>query len=323
MSRVKALTDGKYQYTIELDALDDASLQKYAGEAGADYSRLTNTDDPAAIVIDTVKYKDQETDKYVETKNVKLNKGEKLELYCQNPENDEKTELKQIKVEALTGILPMGIMSLGKSPSFHVIISKAVLQKLIEGKDESASGDLVTQVFYSSSDPMKLQENLEVIQNEVGASKLNIFNLYKNRQGEEQVLLLVSVFTYAFIILITAICIANIINTISTSIALRKREFAMLKSVGITPNGFNKMLNYESIFYGIKSIMYGLPISIGVMYLMHRVLRSVFEFPFTVPIKDVIIVVASVFVIVGTAMLYSSTKVRKENIIDALKQEIV
>jgi len=136
-------------------------------------------------------------------------------------------------------------------------------------------------------------------------------------------MLLINVFTYAFLILITAICIANIINTISTSIALRKREFAMLKSVGITPKSFNRMLNYESIFYGLKALLYGLPISITIMYLIYRVLMDNFEFAFTLPIINIGIVVISVFLIVGIAMLYSSHKIRRENIIDALRQEII
>ena len=85
---------------------------------------------------------------------------------------------------------------------------------------------------------------------------------------------LISVLTYGFIVLITLISIANIFNTISTSISLRKREFAMLKSVGMTPKGFNKMINYESIFYGIKSLLYGLPISIGATYLIYKALKT-------------------------------------------------
>lgn len=136
-------------------------------------------------------------------------------------------------------------------------------------------------------------------------------------------MLLISVFTYAFLALITAICIANIINTISTSITLRKREFAMLKSVGITPGSFNRMLNYESIFYGIKALIYGIPISIAVMYLVYRSLMENFDFAFSLPLTSIGIVIVSVFLIVGSAMLYSSSKVRKENIIDALRQEII
>ena len=134
-------------------------------------------------------------------------------------------------------------------------------------------------------------------------------------------ILLMSVFTYGFIVLITAISIANIFNTISTSISLRKREFAMLKSVGMTPQGFSRMINYESIFYGIKSLLYGLPISIFVMYLIHRSLMNSFSYSFDLPWISISYVIAAVFIIVGSAILYSSAKVKKENIIDALKQE--
>jgi putative ABC transport system permease protein len=214
-------------------------------------------------------------------------------------------------------------MPLGNIAGFHVIISEAAYHKMIKGNEEDVNKGLNTQVFFKSDNPMRLQENIEAIQNSVGISKLSAYNYYSYHRNEDQMILLISVFTYAFIILITAICVANIINTISTSIALRKREFAMLKSVGITPKGFNKMLNYESIFYGLKSLLYGLPISIGVMYLIHGVLYRVFEYPFTIPLSNLIIVIVSVFIIVGTAMLYSSSKVRKDNIIDALKQEII
>jgi putative ABC transport system permease protein len=135
--------------------------------------------------------------------------------------------------------------------------------------------------------------------------------------------MLMSVFSYGFIVLISAISIANIFNTISTSISLRKREFAMLKSVGITPKGFTKMMHYESIFYGIKALAFGLPISFVVMLLIHRALMNKFSYGFALPWVSIVFVIAAVFVIVSSAMLYSSAKVKKENIIDALKQESI
>ena len=79
---------------------------------------------------------------------------------------------------------------------------------------------------------------------------LYAYNVYQSRKQEEQMILLMSVFSYGFIVLISVISIANIFNTISTSISLRKREFAMLKSVGMTPKGFSKMMNYESVLRG-------------------------------------------------------------------------
>ena len=98
-----------------------------------------------------------------------------------------------------------------------------------------------------------------------------LYNLYMARQQEEQMVLIMSVFTYAFIFLITSICIANIFNTISTSIALRK-GVCNAKICRNDTESFNKMINYESIFYGIKAPSYGLPISFAVMYLMHQIL---------------------------------------------------
>jgi putative ABC transport system permease protein len=95
----------------------------------------------------------------------------------------------------------------------------------------------------------------------------------------------------------------------------------MLKSVGMTPQGFSKMLNYESIFYGIKSLVYGLPVSIAVMCLIYRSLGYTFSYSFELPWTSILFVMGSVFIIVISAMLYSSSKIKQESIIDTLKQE--
>lgn len=317
------LENGKYPYQVNLCVLEGEALKKYIEEIGMDYNNFMNTKQLSAIVIDTINFKDEEKDKYVETKAVHTMLGDNLNLSFQEENKTTPTELEQpLVVAGMTDARPMGVMSLGSGANLNVIISRDTYNKLIEGSKEAVSKEINSFVYMVSDNPLQLQENIEEVQSTYSVSKLSIFNVYTYRRSEQQMLLLLSVFTNAFIILITAICIANIINTISTSIAMRKREFAMLKSVGITPKGFNKMLNYESIFYGVKALIYGLPISFAVMYLIYGVLTSNFNYQFNVPIIDIIIVVVSVFLIVGLAMLYSSSKVKKDNIIDALKQDI-
>ena len=132
---------------------------------------------------------------------------------------------------------------------------------------------------------------------------------------------LILVFVYGFIVLITCICVANIFNTISTSVALRRREFAMLKSVGMTPKGFNRMIRFESLFYGLKSLLYGLPLGFLAMYWFYNTLSGAFDVPFTISWGSVAVVVVAVFAIVSVTMLYSSAKMKKENIVDVLKEE--
>jgi putative ABC transport system permease protein len=129
------------------------------------------------------------------------------------------------------------------------------------------------------------------------------------------------VLIYGFITLITLICIANIFNTVSTNISLRRKEFAMLRSVGMTPASFRKMIRYESIFYGLKGLMYGLPLSLIMAYLLYRINRTVMDFAFTLPWKNYAVAVLMILAIVLATMLYASAKVRKENIIEALKEE--
>jgi putative ABC transport system permease protein len=305
------LENGKYSYYIDIHALDEKSLKGYTEMIGADYDQLRTSHELSGIVIDKISYQDYDARKYIETKAIQAEIGQKIELCRIDRDSSQETYLNELQVAALTDQTPMGVFPAGLG-GLTVIVSEQVL-------DELAAQGLIadTRLLLKSTDPMATQHQIE----ELSESNLNVYNVYQARQQEEQIMLLISVFTYGFIVLITAICIANIFNTISTSIALRKREFAMLKSVGMTPRGFNKMLNYESIFYGIKSLLYGLPLSVMLMYLIYRSMMYSFSYGLVLPWTSIGYVIIIVFVIVGAAMLYSSSKVKQDNIIDALKQE--
>jgi len=307
------LKNGKLPYNIEVNALNEESLRAYATAIGADYEQLVDPEQLAAIIIDTTIYEDMIVEKYVETKAIYTKVGNSLDLIYTGGLTDKWINLNQVNIAALTDQLPMGILPAGVG-SLNIIVSEQVFNQLID--DQIRSG-IQTFIYLKSTDPMNTQQQIE----EIKEGHMSVYNLYQARQQDEQMIMLMSVFTYGFIVLITLISIANIFNTISTSISLRKREFAMLKSVGMTPQGFNKMMNYESIFYGIKSLLYGLPLSIAVMYLIHKSAMYTFSYGFSLPWTDILFVIAAVFVIVGAAMLYSSSKVKRENIIDALKQE--
>lgn len=314
--------DGNYVLRASFYALTDESLQAYADEIGADYNQLTNEEQWSAILIDQLVYQDYEQGKYVETKAIHAQAGQVLPLEALLQEWEEtgdayvvqEKHLGQVEIAALTtgAELPMGIEPAGIG-DVKFIVSERMFQQLEENEWLNASN---ARLYLNSDNPLKTQQEIEELYD-----YLYVYNIYQFKQSEQQTITIISVFTYGFIILITAISIANIFNTISTSIALRKREFAMLKSIGMTPQSFNKMINYESLFYGMKSLLYGLPLSFVAMYLIHWSLMNSFSFSFVFPWQSILIVIFTVFLIVGSSMLYSSAKVKKENIIDALKQE--
>lgn len=307
------LQDGKYPYDIRIHAINDSSLQVYAKAVGADYEQLTNPDHPAAIVMDTIRYKDKNTGKYVQTKAIYTKVGQSIELSNSPKETGEKTKASRVTVAALTDQVPMGMSPIGVG-GLNIIVSERVMNRLADGEDTALAH---TFLYLKSTEPMKTEQEIEEMQ----VTRLQAYNSYQSRRSEEQQILLMSVFSYGFIILISAVSIANIVNTISTGVSLRKREFAMLKSVGMTPKGFSKMMNYESMFYGVKSLLFGLPVSFVVMYMIYRAFANKFSYGFSLPWVSIVSVIAAVFVIVGSAMLYSGAKVKKDNIIDALKQE--
>lgn len=310
------LEDGKYNYYVMLNSLDEESFNDYAKEVGVDPKIFHEEDTLKGIVIDEITYEDALSGKLIESKSILSKVGNSIDLFSYDYENMENDEAKRIlvnsvEISALTNQVPIGVQtaSLG---GVNLIVTEATFEQLVIHEESVGSS-----VFINSSDPVATQAAIE----ELKDTRISVYNVYQQRQQEEQMILLMSVFTYGFITLISFISIANIFNTISTSIALRKREFAMLRSVGMTPNGFNKMVRYESIFYGVKALLYGLPISFLVMYGIHRSVDFTFEYGFSLPWMSILFVVLVIFLIVGSAMLYSISKIKNENIIDSLKQE--
>lgn len=150
------------------------------------------------------------------------------------------------------------------------------------------------------------------------------FWIHDVREGEEAtraLLLVLNVFTFGFIVLISLIAAANVFNTISTNVALRRREFATLKSVGMGNRAFGRMMRYECLLYGAKALLWGLPVSAGISWLIWKTINDAFRGGFRLPWTAMGIAAASVFLVVFATMLYATGKIRRDNPIDALKQE--
>ena len=133
--------------------------------------------------------------------------------------------------------------------------------------------------------------------------------------------LLINLFFYGFLTLITLIGVTNIINTLDTNVKLRRREIAMLKSVGLTPGGFRRMLRYESLFYGLTALLYGLPIGIALSVFIYYQFNGVSTFAFTLPWGAILACIVGILAIVFVTMMISGAMIRNDNIVDTIKDE--
>lgn len=146
-------------------------------------------------------------------------------------------------------------------------------------------------------------------------------NILKEMKQTMNLVLVVKILFYGFITLVTLIGVTSVFNTLNTSISLRKKEFAMLRSMGLTPGGFNRMIIFESIFFGIKSLCIGIPVSLLFVYLIGKATDSISSSGFVLPVIPICIAIVAVFIIVLLTMIYATSKIRHDNILEAIREE--
>lgn len=146
-------------------------------------------------------------------------------------------------------------------------------------------------------------------------------NLTEMNKEDENLILMTKILLYGFIGLVTLIGVTSVFNTINTSINLRRREFAILRSVGLSPKGFNKMILFESLFFGIKSLLYGLPVGILLSFLISNSMNELVLSPFDLPLGSIAICIIGTFVIVLITMWYATVKIKGENILEEIRRE--
>lgn len=168
----------------------------------------------------------------------------------------------------------------------------------------------------------ELTENLYRLLDEGDFSLSAVSDFNEAYQAMNTIAYIIEVLVYGFIALITLITTANILNTISTGMDLRRKEFAMLKSVGITPKGFKRMISLESLLYAIKALAFALPISVLLSFAMNRAMTSTDIFPFKINPLIYGGVILAVFLLVGISMLYGVKKADKDSIVETLKEDI-
>ncbi|QHQ63521.1 FtsX-like permease family protein [Anaerocolumna sedimenticola] len=310
--------DGKYSLDVQIISMDDTSLSQYAKEAGIDEAKL-KSNGMKGILINTFNLKEKH--EYTTVTQLKIKPGDTIPLTYYYDE-DKKLE-GQIGIAAITDKVPL--MLYGNQEyigNLTILVSKQGLQSYVNQMEQSGMKLYPNiNVYYITDKASELEKEIEAVKKNYPDLYSYTFNVITQRQKQERLSLIFSVFLYGFVILIATVCTANIINTISTGINMRKREFAMLKSYGITPAGFQKMIRYESIFYGLKALLYGLPVSFIVIYLVYKALSRNFDFIFFLPWVNILIAIISVFLIIGFTMIYAVRKTSKDNIIDVLKNE--
>ena len=284
--------------------LGKEQYNKYINTLGLNYDEIKDK----AILMDYSK-----VPRYVEGKNkpefktmriYDYQKGEKLEgrLIDDKPYT--------IEIGYVTDVVPFGLKDHADG---YLIISEELYNKIAPDKMSK-----VIQIMYKSNNADKLQNDIDEL---LKGENYNLNNKEENVRAMNNLFTLVGIFLYGFIIVISLIGITNIFNTITTNMELRKQEFAMLKSIGMTNSEFKRMIRLESTFMGVKSLLFGLPIGIGLSYLIYHFLTEQSGLPYKLPVVGIIIAIVAVFILISSLMRYSMNKINKQNTIETIRNE--
>lgn len=214
-----------------------------------------------------------------------------------------------MELASVTNIRPFGYEN--NYGSLVMVISDEYMERL--DKLESVS------LYVESTDPDKLQSDIDKMCKDTEGCYVN--NVDATVKQMKSIYTVIAIFLYGFIIVISLIGITNIFNTITTNMTLRKREFATLKSIGMTSNEFNRMIFLESFFYIFKSLLIGIPIGVLLSYLIFKGFTNQILFSYKVPFKGIIVSIAIVCLLIVWLNNYSSKKANKGNVIETIRNE--
>ncbi|CCZ59712.1 aBC-type antimicrobial peptide transport system permease component [Clostridium sp. CAG:710] len=281
---------------LNIILLDDSTFKSYVKKVKGNYDYLKDK----SILTDMYRFYDNKSKKEYEDRIYTYKSGDTIDSKLLNEDNI------SIDIGLVSNIMPYGFENVYSNGGYIVLNNKYFNNIDYYGAD----------LMIDSSDTEQLTNNILNMDDE-----LNYYDMDEEAKAEKSIVIVISIFLYGFICVITLIGVTNIFNTITSNMELRQKEFAMLKSVGMTKKEFNHMINLETLFYSSKSLIYGSILGIIGSYFVHRAFAGKIDTQFVLPYKAILICILFVFIVVYMIMKYSMNKINKQNMIETIRKE--
>lgn len=296
-------------YYLELLAFDDVTYKQKLKELGLDYNEVKDK----GILINNFEYLD-ENEHLQKGELFKADKVKSLNVRESNdPAYEEYYKSADIEIAKVYNTTPEALEYFRPSESdVYLLVSLDTLKN-------NYDIDYLSEGIYINAE--NANELEETISNLDGGQEFSVYNVEKMANMYNAMTLVISIFAYGFIIVISLIGVTNIFNTITTNMRLRSKEFAMLKSIGMTKREFNRMIRLESLFYGVKSLIIGIPLGLLAGMGIFMAFSMNLATDFVVPYTAIAISIVFVFAVVWLIMRFSISKVQKQNIIETIRND--
>ncbi|MBU3091464.1 ABC transporter permease [Clostridium sp. CF011] len=318
--------NGKHRIITNLVGLSDKSFKKYCEKIGADDESYYKDGVTTGVLLDSTRYVSENSKVVQKIPLLNIKEGDKL-VINEKIENDMNTNYKfNAQVGHVTEISPSELEMGGYSLAYIVpmktyqqLVSNFMPERMLE-----SSSMAIDLLVVDGASPRVKKELTRICSSYLGSEDFSIWSLLEEKNNDKLIQKAVSIGIFSVAIMFGIIGIINAFSTISNNLRLRKREFAMLRAVGLTPKGLNKMLMIEGLFFALTPIIVSIPIVLFICWYMLRLtLITWSEFISVFPVVPILtyamLIIASIFL----AYEISSTGVKKSNVIESIKDEIV
>jgi putative ABC transport system permease protein len=317
----RAVEGGTYQFVLKVCAVGPAEFTHYATQLGLDVQQYSDPSAPLGILLNHATLR--QGGKLYDFDLFNLKPGDtmsasKMSGYSSPQTVGEAPASLTWTVGAVTQETPLGFLGVTLVP--EMIVSDAVFDGLSDRMLQLgpiAPGHMTLK----SDNPDAAVQAIERLYKATAGGNISYYSMKDFNKSQFLQTMMINLFFYGFLTLITLIGVTNIVNTLDTNIKLRRREIAMLRSVGLTPAGLLRMLCYESLFYGLTALLYGLPLGIALSVFIYYQFDGVSTFAFTLPWGAILACIAGILAIVFATMMISGAMIRNDNIVDTIKEE--
>ncbi|MFT4036846.1 MAG: FtsX-like permease family protein [Thermomicrobiales bacterium] len=312
---------GAYHFVLKVCAVGPSEFAHYAAQLGLEAGPFADPAAPQGILLNHMALR--QGGKLYDLDLFTLQPGDtltasRMEGWAAPSDSGAGVDRMDWTVGAVATETPLGFMGVSLVP--ELIVSDEVFDALsprMEQLGPIAQGHMVVQ----SDDPQAAVAAIGRLYKATAGGDISYYAMDDfNRSGELR-RTLTTLFFAGFLTLITLIGVANIINTLDTSIKLRRREIAMLRAVGMTPGGVQRMLRYESLFTGVQALLLGLPIGIAVSVFLYLRFDGVSAFAFTLPWGAILLCIAGTLALVLATMMIAGAMIRDDAIVETIKAE--
>lgn len=341
------LANGSWYGSVYVNFVDDATWNAYVEELGLDSAEFCDPAHPRAIAVNSYDVNNGETygnyRPFKDTGSIAslefadLNghfvssieddpAGGLRAMYYDNegnpsylPYDEAVANTQEIEVGAIAETRPVCVDSSG---TLQLILPSSAIGL------SANSGYLRASMSFDTGGDAALATDVQEAVEDIAENYPELDITYMNvAQGKLQARLMattVNTFIYCFAVITGLIAVANVFNTLANALILRRREFAMLKSIGMGNRAFRRMIAYECASYALRGLVIGFALAALATLGLHESMRLSFStYEPALPWMQIGASVAIVLVVILASVAYALMRSRTSSVVEALREDAI